>query len=202
MSAFAPADLLAIVRSAGADDHTALAMLMGACLESNGDPAAVGRLDGSLGVWQLHNDPRGADTVYAAAKMRPAYAAAVVTVDPALWASNPEQAAEQAVFGAERPARDYYATQGPVRVAAAFAWAHSAFTTEVHAPPNQPVIDHTQGGTMSAADVQSIESHVDATVRDAEATINKAADDHARNLQDAIKALAADVAAIKAKTGA
>jgi hypothetical protein len=68
----------------------------------------------------------------------------------------------------------------------------------------QDVINRiNQGGDdLSAEDVSAIETHVDATVRDAEATINKAQDDHATNLLTVIKAVAADVAAIKAKTGA
>lgn len=120
------ADLLTVVRQAGADDRTALAMLVGGYLESGADPAARG--GGAYGVWQLQGNPRGADTVYAAGVMLPEYRQAVAAVNPAWWASNPERAAESAAYHAERPAADYYTTQGPARVAEAYRWASTAFT--------------------------------------------------------------------------
>jgi hypothetical protein len=125
VTAYTPTELLAIVRDAHADDRTALAMLVGAYLESGANSAAVGS-DGSLGVWQLHGNPRGADTGYAAGLMEPRYAAAVAAVDPALWDTDPARAAATAAYEAERPAQDYYATQGVQRVSAAYQWAVSA----------------------------------------------------------------------------
>jgi hypothetical protein len=55
---------------------------------------------------------------------------------------------------------------------------------------------------LSPAEIAAIESHLDLTVRSAEATINKAQDDHATDVLNAIKAIAAEVAAIRATTGA
>jgi hypothetical protein len=121
VTVYTSADLLAVVRHAGADDRAALAMLVGAYLESGADSAAQG--GGAYGVWQLQGNQRGADTAYAAGVMLPEYQRAVAAVDPTLWASNPERAAETAAYRAERPAADYYTTQGPARVAAAYRWA-------------------------------------------------------------------------------
>lgn len=154
MTVFTSPDLLAVVRQAGADDRTALAMLVGGYLESGADPAAQG--GGAYGVWQLQGNPRGADTGYAAEVMLPEYRRAVAAVDPALWASNPERAAESAAYHAERPAADYYTTQGAARVFEAYRWASSAFTLTKGPPMSgiypgavqRPASNHS--GPMSA----------------------------------------------------
>ncbi len=60
----------------------------------------------------------------------------------------------------------------------------------------------TQGDMLSAADIQAIEAHIDATVRDAERTINKAQDDHSGEIIAAIREQSAILSRIAAKLGA
>jgi cell wall-associated NlpC family hydrolase len=96
------------------------AMMLGSYLESRWNPRAVG--SGSYGLWQLQlSNPdahpgvsvaQAEDPAYAARFMVGSYTAAVAAVPRQLWATNPEQAAEQAAVGAERPSVSYYAGQG------------------------------------------------------------------------------------------
>lgn len=108
----------------------ALAMLTGSALESNQNPAAKGA--GSYGAWQIQmlagrsvSPAQAMNPTFAAKFMYPAYKGALGSVSPALWSSNAAQAAEQVAYHAERPAADYYTSQGPSRVSAAFALASS-----------------------------------------------------------------------------
>jgi hypothetical protein len=101
-----------------------LAMVTGGELESNLNSQSSG--GGAYGVWQLQGNPRGADTSYAASVMIPRYEQAVTKVPASEWQSNPEEAAEEAAYLAERPAETYFAAQGAKRVAQAYSEAASA----------------------------------------------------------------------------
>lgn len=92
------------------DTRVKLAMLMGAYLESGWNAAAVGDNGHSHGPFQIYlvahpnvTAAQAHDPMFAARYMLTAYQNGVGRVDPALWNSNPKQAAALAAFYAERP---------------------------------------------------------------------------------------------------
>lgn len=102
------------IRSVATDTRVALAMLMGAKLESNWNPTAVGDNGNSHGIFQINlpfhpsmSKATAQDPVAAARYMLPRYQDGVNKVSPALWNSDPAMAAATAAFYAERPARMY-----------------------------------------------------------------------------------------------
>lgn len=122
-----PAAILTAVTGATSDPHVIEAMLLGSNLESGWDPTAAGA--GSYGDFQLQLDDGGyagvtvadADSpTFATDRMLSQYTASVAEIPDALWTSNPEEAAEQAAYGAERPSVDYYQGQGTAKVNAAW----------------------------------------------------------------------------------
>ena len=74
MTVLSPSQLWGYAVAAGANVRTALAMVLGAELESGGSTTAVG--GGAFGPWQLQGNPQGADPTYAAKIMDPRYATA------------------------------------------------------------------------------------------------------------------------------
>ena len=125
----------AIVAATGGDPHTTLAMELGALLEggSLSGPWGVGDSGTSFGPFQIHlpahpdvNAAQAADPGFAASFMAPAYQAAAQQVPGSLWDTNPEAAAEQTAFLAERPAKDYYASRGAATVNANYSAAAAA----------------------------------------------------------------------------
>lgn len=98
-------------------------MLLGSSLEGGWQaPYPVGDQGTSFGPYQMHEGgalsqfgltPRQAENANTATKyMLPSYSAAVNQISDQEWKNNPEQAAEQAAVIAEKPAQDYYSSQG------------------------------------------------------------------------------------------
>lgn len=98
-------------------------MLLGSSLEGGwSTPFPVGDQGTSFGPYQMHEGgaltalgltPAEAENANIATKaMMPAYSSAVNQISDQEWKNNPEQAAEQAAVIAERPAQDYYTTDG------------------------------------------------------------------------------------------
>lgn len=145
-----------------ASGNEALAMLTGAGLESGGDPSAAG--DGSYGAWQFQDGAAPEegtiaeydDPAWEAAAIAPRYAAATAAVAPSLWQSNPELAAEEAAYGAERPSVNYYQGQGTAAVDAAYGDASSALSGDSGSPGGSSsgaigqVLDFAQGWVNQA----------------------------------------------------
>jgi hypothetical protein len=141
------------VKSVTSNKEVQLAMLTGSALESNQNPSDVGK--GSYGAWQIQMlpgrnvTPQQAQNVDFAAKfMVGSYTSAVGRVSSGLWQSDPEKAAEQAAYLAERPAADYYSTQGDKRVSSAYNLAVS----EVGDPASSSFAPSQQmsGGNMAS----------------------------------------------------
>lgn len=98
------------IRGIASDTRVALAMLMGAQMESGMNPDAVGDNGKSHGIFQIYlvahpnvTAEQAKNVEWATRFMLPEYQKAVGRVDPALWNSNPKQAAALAAFYAERP---------------------------------------------------------------------------------------------------
>jgi len=115
------------ILAATADARTRLAMLLGSHLEGGWGPTfSAGDGGTSFGPFQMHeggalgNLPGTLDQKIAAAQdpttavaaMLPDYQGAVGQVPDVLWSANPEAAAEQAAFLAERPAQIYHVARG------------------------------------------------------------------------------------------
>lgn len=143
-----------------ASQHIGLAMLTGANLESNMNPSAIQQGGQGRGLFQIdlgaHKDVTQAqalDPQFSVNYMYNSYLQAVNKVNekytPAIWSSNPQYAAEQAAYFAERPAQDYYASQGSVRVEQAFTEAthELALGPSVHVPGLGEQITNTIGQT-------------------------------------------------------
>jgi cell wall-associated NlpC family hydrolase len=106
----------------------ALSMFEGSWLESGWSNTAEG--GGAFGPFQIQ-DPgvvnqgvtiaQAEDPAFATNYMLPRYVNALNTVNPALWSSDPERAAEQVAYAAEKPLQDYYVYRGTATVDAAFA---------------------------------------------------------------------------------
>jgi cell wall-associated NlpC family hydrolase len=99
-----------------------VSMLTGSHLESKWNNNAVGA--GSFGPYQIQ-DPgnsggphpditvaQAMDPAYSTNYMAPEYRSALRRVDPEKWLANPEAAAEETAYRAERPAQDYYVYRG------------------------------------------------------------------------------------------
>lgn len=121
------------ISTATSDARVRLAMLTGAALEggSLAGPWQPGDQGTSFGPFQIHlpahpgvTAAQASDPNFAVKYMLPAYQQAVAQVGAKLWASDPQQAAAQAAYIAERPAQMY----DPSRVTTAFAQAISAQT--------------------------------------------------------------------------
>ena len=139
------------VRSVTTNRLIQLAMLTGSALESNQNPTAAG--GGAYGAWQIQmlkgrdvTPEQAQDPNFAAKFMLGEYTSAVHGIDNALWKTDPATAAEQAAYKAERPAADYFLTQGVARVSSSYNLAVS----EVGGPMGDPV-----GGTDQVASAMS-----------------------------------------------
>lgn len=115
------------------DEQTALAMLTGSQLEGGWGPSfSVGDSGLAVGPFQEHpgygsfqqrNDPKTAT-----AAILNDYESAVAQVGESAFQDDPEEASERAAFLAERPAEDYYQSQGATQVHNAFSEAQSAYS--------------------------------------------------------------------------
>lgn len=126
----------AIVGQKHASGNLKLAELVGSYLESGQqaiDPGdyANGHAT-SFGAFQIHlpahpgvTEAQADNPTWAVAYMRGAYQAAVNKVGAAAFKANPEHAAEQAAYLAERPSADYYTSRGSSTV-------NTAYTTATH----------------------------------------------------------------------
>jgi hypothetical protein len=119
--------VLQAVNQVTQDSRLRSAMLLGGWLESGQNAGAVGDHGTSFGPWQIHttvhpdiSPTQAEDPAAAAAYMEPAYAAAAANVPASLWSSDPEKAAEETAYGAERPSVDYYTSAGAASVDAAW----------------------------------------------------------------------------------
>jgi hypothetical protein len=103
--------------------RTREAMMVGSHLEGGWyPPFPVGDQGTSFGPYQMHEGgaltssgltPSQAENPTRATKaMLAAYEDAVNQISEQLWSSNPEKASEESAFLAERPAVDYYSSQG------------------------------------------------------------------------------------------
>lgn len=133
MAAAVPAAVL----SATKNTEVREAMLLGSSLEGGWNPPyGVGDGGTSFGPYQMHEggaltasglSPAQAENAVTATKaMMAAYVNGVNSISASLWKTNPEQAAEQAAVIAERPAQDYFATDGTAAVNAHWANVQAA----------------------------------------------------------------------------
>lgn len=123
------------INQASTDPHVRLSMELGALLEGGNltGPWNVGDSGTSFGPFQIHlpahpgvtamqaNDPR-----FSANFMVSAYQAAASQIPASLWQSDPELAAEQTAFHAERPSVDYFTSHGSSSVHTAYKSALAA----------------------------------------------------------------------------
>lgn len=133
------------IKNATSDARTQLALALGAQLEGGtlgAGPFPTGDNGQSPGPFQIRlYDNNGAavhgnqitraqalDPTSAVQFMLSSYQAAVNSIPAALWQSNPEQAAEQAAYKAERPAKDYVASRGQSGVDSAYQTATAALS--------------------------------------------------------------------------
>lgn len=131
------------IKNATSDAHVQLAMALGALLEggslgSSGFPTGDnGQSPGPFQIRLYDNSgaPVHGNQITRAGAMDPqtavnfmlsSYQSAAAQVSADLWNSNPEQAAEQTAFLAERPAQDYFSSQGQTAVDQKFGQAKSA----------------------------------------------------------------------------
>lgn len=112
--------------------RTRESMMVGSHMEGGWyPPFPVGDQGTSFGPYQMHVggaltasglSPAQAENPTKATKaMLGAYKAAVNQITEQLWTSNPEKAAEEAAFLAEKPAVDYYSSQGASAVDSAWS---------------------------------------------------------------------------------
>lgn len=154
--------------------RTRESMLLGAGLEGGWtSPFPVGDHGTSFGPYQLHQggaltalglSPAQAENAKTATKaMMPAYQNAVNQISDHLWSSDPESAAEQAAVIAERPAQDYFSTQGRAKVGSVWKNTQNVLagkTSTGGMPPNA----HTTSagdGTSTASILGNIWSFID-----------------------------------------
>lgn len=119
------------------------AMLVGSYLESGWNPRAVGDSGHSFGAFQINlpshpgvSSTQASDPKWAADYMYGQYVSAVFRVNPSLWITDPEQAAEKAAYFAERPAQDYYVSRGASAVDQ--AWANTVSVLRAAGQPLGP----------------------------------------------------------------
>lgn len=117
----------AIEHNAQGNSRLALSMLVASNLESNWQN--VRSKDGAFGYFQIqhpgvvHPDITVEEAMTASGAtnfMLPAFKAALNYVGDLTWMTNPEKAAHDVAYAAERPAKPYYQSQGPAKVAAAY----------------------------------------------------------------------------------
>lgn len=143
-----------------ASQHIGLAMLTGAGLESNMNPSAIQQGGLGRGLFQIdlgaHKDVTQAqalDPQFSVNYMYQHYVDAVNQVNLQyghnIWNTNPQLAAEKSAYFAERPAKDYYASQGSVRVGQAFQQAQRdvQLGPDIHVPGLGEQITNTIGQT-------------------------------------------------------
>jgi hypothetical protein len=160
MAAAVPAAIL----SATKNTEVREAMLLGSSLEGGWNPPyGVGDQGTSFGPYQMHIggmltslglSPSQAENAVTATKaMLPDYTQAVNSISPSLWASNPEQAAEQAAVVAERPAQDYFASDGTASVNAHWANVQAALKGQsgsTGAPGSSSTTSSTGSGVLDS----------------------------------------------------
>lgn len=167
------------VTAATTDWRVRLAMLTGSKLEDGWGPQfSPGDDDTSFGPFQMHEGgaldslpgslsqkiAEAEDPVTAVAAMLGSYQGAVAAIDPSLWSTDPEQAAEEAAALAERPAwktsqdQAYFDQYGPegsggsVDQAFAAAWPYATgSSTPATSTPTSPNAS-APSGTASATD--------------------------------------------------
>jgi N-acetylmuramoyl-L-alanine amidase len=123
----------AIQVDSGGDPRLAVSLLTGSFLESGWDNHDVG--GGAFGPFQIQ-DPgvvnvgvtivQAENPAFATNFMTPRYKEALRTVDPSLWSSDPETAAEQTAYAAEKPAGTYFSVRGKAAVDLAYSNAIAA----------------------------------------------------------------------------
>jgi hypothetical protein len=131
--------VLASILSATSNARVRAAMALGALLEGGSlgtGPFGVGDQGTSFGPFQIHlpahpgvSAAQAQDPGSAVAFMLPAYTAAAAQVPASLWTSNPQQAAEQTAYLAERPAVDYNSSPGTATVTSKWASVTSSLAT-------------------------------------------------------------------------
>lgn len=121
-----PLETVHAITGQHASRNLKLSELVGTYLESNQRPDAKGG-----GAYQINRAVHDVtarqvhDPVWSTRYMRSAYKAAVRKVGAAAFKADPERAAERAAFLAEKPAKDYFDSQGSGRVHSAFLAAVS-----------------------------------------------------------------------------
>ena len=120
------------------------AMLLGSDLESSWNDNAVGDQGTSFGPFQIHlpahpgvTAAEAEDPNFAARYMEPAYRAGAAAQGD-LWGTDPERAAEQAAFMAERPAQTYYASDGVAVVNQKWSQVQAVMKGQPITPPPNP----------------------------------------------------------------
>lgn len=150
-----PSLLAAIDAATVGNPRLRQSMLMGSALESGGvntgpfGGGAVGGFQIQLSAHPGVTVAQAQDPVFATRFMLGAYTAALAAVPAGLWNTDPERAAEQTAYGAERPAGDYYAVRGTAAVDAAWHQATAAFTG-TPAGASSPAGASTPGAGSSA----------------------------------------------------
>lgn len=122
-----PPTIQAILGYTG-DPQLQAAMALGSRLEGGWGPAyGVGDLGTSFGPYQIHlpahpgvTEAEASDPVWATHYMGGSYQGGLGAVGQAAWA-EPESAAEQVAYHAERPAEDYVTARGQAAVDTAWA---------------------------------------------------------------------------------
>lgn len=122
-------EILKAVEGVTKNKDVALAMLMGAELESSDDPTAVGGSAAtgfSYGAWQFQNtsSPAGAaftiqnadNPQWEAQEIVEDYTNAAAQIPQSTWSSNPELAGEETAVLAEKPQESYYQARGTAAV--------------------------------------------------------------------------------------
>ena len=139
------------------------AMLLGSYLESTWSQTAVGDGGTSFGPFQMHiggaltaagGTPSDAENpAWAVQHMMSSYVNGVNSVAASLWASDPEQAAEEAAVAAEKPLTSYYASQGQAKVDEAWNATQGALKGKVSTSGSP---SSGSGTTTTGFDVSSI----------------------------------------------
>jgi hypothetical protein len=162
--------ILQAVNQVTQDARVRAGMLIGAWLESGDNPGAVGDSGHAFGPWQINDlahpgvsQSEASDPLWSANYMIGSYNAAAAQVPASLWSSNPERAAEQTAYLAERPAQDYYVARGSATVDSAWKNALAQLNgQDVSNDPNysplggNPPTSSSNSSTANAQDVFSL----------------------------------------------
>jgi hypothetical protein len=154
--------VLASILAATSSGRVRASMALGALLEGGSlgtGPFGVGDQGTSFGPFQIHlpahpgvSAAQAQDPASAVAFMLPAYTAAAAQVPSSLWTSNPQQAAEQTAYLAERPAVDYNSSPGTGTVTSKWASVTSSLATgNLSAGPAAPPAPAGSGPTAAPA---------------------------------------------------